>query len=197
MTPSKVSSDKRTRTSKGADVGLGRALKMPLDAYAMNEVRAGLDKFAAGRDVVPLTRENLVTAIRVMSEAIKSVNQRVIDTTSTGQFVVVNHPVIEMIDQGIDALADLDRGKTHSALKAASHQPNRALTTAQRKRDETLLATVVIVRNKYGFRTFRQAATFLAGRMRQRGHMRNGNRYTAMTFVQLRDYYVKLNKSRY
>jgi hypothetical protein len=63
---------------------------MPLDANAIDEIRIGFAKIAAGRDTVPLTRENFVATARVMSEAIKSVTESVIDRLDTGQFVVVN-----------------------------------------------------------------------------------------------------------
>jgi hypothetical protein len=198
----KVASAKGTRTSERqlltatkALGGLGLALKVPLDAYAIDEIRAGINEIAVGRDEVPLTRENLLAAARVISEALKPVTDTVIGRLDSGEFVVVNHPVIEMIDEAIDALADLDRGKTHRVLEAASHQANRALTTEQRKRDETLLTTVAIVQRKYGFKTFAQAARFVAKRKRELGQTRDGEPYTAQTFIRLRDYYRKLNKS--
>jgi hypothetical protein len=180
--------------TKGAG-GLGLALKVPLDAYATDEIRAGINEIAAGRDEVPLTRESLLATARVISEALKPVTHTVIDRLDSGEFVVVNHPVIEMIDEAIDALADLDRGKTHVALRCASHQANAALTTKQRKRDQTLLDTVVIAQRKYGFKTFAKAARFVAKRKRELGQTRDGEPYTAQTFIRLRDYYIKLNKS--
>ena len=132
-------SERQLLTATKAAAGLGLALKMPLDAYATEEICNGLDEIAAARDAVPLTREILLSALRIISEALKPVTHTVIDRLDTGQFVVVNHPVIERLDEFIDALSDLDRGKTHRVLKAASHQANRALTTEQQKRDQTLL----------------------------------------------------------
>jgi hypothetical protein len=188
-------SERQLLTATKAAAGLGLALKMPLDAYATEEICNGLDEIAAARDAVPLTREILLSALRIISEALKPVTHTVIDRLDTGQFVVVNHPVIERLDEFIDALSDLDRGKTHRVLKAASHQANRALTTEQQKRDQTLLDTVVIVQRKYGFKTFAQAARFVAKRKRELGQTRDGEPYTAQTFIRLRDYRIKLNKS--
>jgi hypothetical protein len=184
------------RATKAADVGLGLALRMPLDAYAMAEVRSGFDEIAGGRDAVPLTLENLVAAMRVMSVAIGSVTHDVIGRIGRGEFVVSNHPVIEMLDQGIDALADRGRGKTHNVLKPATHQANAALTTEQRKRDDTLLDAVDFAQTKYGFRTFAQAARFVARRMRARGETRDGVPITAGMLTQMKDYSRKRNISK-
>jgi hypothetical protein len=88
----------RTRTSeqqpltaaKGADVGLGRVLKMSLDPFVMDELRAGLDKIAAGRDKVPLTREDLLATLRMISEVVRPVTHTVIGyIEKTDKYVAV------------------------------------------------------------------------------------------------------------
>jgi hypothetical protein len=204
MSRSKAVSTGRTRTSeeqpltatKGAHVGLGGpALKIPLDALAMGELRAGLDEIAAGRDEVPLTREDLLAALRKMSEAVKPVTHTVIGyIEKTGNYVVANHPVIEMIDKAVDALADLDRGKPHVAFRTASHQANAALTTEQRKRDELDLSSVLIEQKRH--RTFAGAARLVARRKRELGQTRDGQPYTAATLIRMRDYFIRRNKSK-
>jgi hypothetical protein len=148
----------------------------------------GFDQIAAGRDAVPLTREHLLAAIRVMSEATRSVMQNVIGRLSTGEFVVTNHSVIEMLDQVMDVFADLDSGKKHSALMPASHKANAARTTEQRKWDETLLHLVLTAKRKHRFRTFAQAAHFVARGLRARGETRDGVPITAEMLTQIKDY---------
>jgi hypothetical protein len=182
--------------TKAADVGLGLALRPLLDARAAAEVREGFDKIAAGRDVMPLTVENLVAAMGVVSEAMRLVTRDVIGRIGTGELLVSNHPVIEMLDQGIDALADLGRGKTHNVLKAASHRASAALTTEERKRDETLLEAIVIAQSKYGFRTFVQAARFVAKGLRALGRTRDGLPITTVMLTQIKDYSRKRNRSK-
>jgi hypothetical protein len=101
--------------------------------------------------------------------------------------LVRSHPAIELLDELIDALSDLDRGKTDPSLRACSDGPNASLTTSERKWDDELLNAVLIVQRARGLKTRAEAENFLAGRLKEAGKRRRGKDYTPRMLKRLRD----------
>jgi hypothetical protein len=195
-TTSSVSSAEGRRVRADARFGLAnaevnRALELARnarDARTVAELHACLDEIMNQPDATKLTRKNGLALLRIISEGLKPSTDKPVGVLDTGQVVVVAHPALALLDDLIDALADLDRGKTHAALKVASEAENAALTTKQRKWDEAMLDAVDIVKRAKGFKTRVEAERFLARNMRKNGVMRRGKAITARTLKRLRDY---------
>jgi hypothetical protein len=162
-----------------------------VDAKAMRELRAGLDQMMEQLDARVLKRENVLALLKTISEGVRPATDRPIGHVASGESLVRSHPAIEFLDELIDALSDLDRGKTDPSLRASSDAPNASLTTKERKWDDTLLEAVLIVQRAQGLKTRAEAEKFLAGRLKETGKKRRGKDYTPRTLKRLRDDRVK------
>jgi hypothetical protein len=187
-------------TQSGISHGLGlagpsaadmeRALEIARDAHdtkVMRELRARLDGLMERPDARALNRENVLAVLRTISEGVGPAIDRPIRRLSTGEMLVRSHPAIELLDELIDALSDLDKGKTDPSLRACSDGPNASLTTTERKWDDELLNAVLIVQRARGLKTRVEAETFLAGRLKEAGKRRRGKDYTPRMLKRLRD----------
>jgi hypothetical protein len=178
-------------TNSGKSLGLGlagasdanieRALEVArdaIDAQAMRELRASLDQMMEQPDVRALKRENVLALLKTISEGVRPATDRPIGPVATGEMLVSTHPAIELLDELIDALSDLDRGKTDPSLRACSDGPNASLTTRERKWDDALLEAVSNVQHARGLKTRTAAENVLASILDKAGKMRRGKVYS-------------------
>jgi hypothetical protein len=157
------------------------------DAHVMRLLRVSLDQIMSRKGAAILDRRNALALLRAVSDGLKPATVVVVGRTSAGQSLVVDHPAVANLDELIDAIADLDQGKTHLALKPASRAANASLSTKQRKRDNALLEAVLVIRQANGFRTRSEAEHELAKNLREAGYQRNGKPITAVLLKRLRD----------
>jgi hypothetical protein len=153
-----------------------RALQIARDAHdakVMRDLRAKLDDMMKrpSPGARNLTRKAALTLLRAMSDGLKPATDRAIGEVEGGTLVRC-HPAIELLDEFIDALSDLDRGVPHYAFKAIGG--NASLSTSQRKSDDVLLMTVLILQRVHGFKHRVAAERLLARNARQQGYKRDG-----------------------
>ena len=150
------------------------------DSSAMVVLRGRLDKIVNAPDGRELTRERAITLLRAVSQSIGP-------ATQTGEGLVLkNHPAIVLIDEFIDALADLNRGKAHDYLFAtAPNQTHRALSLKQLREDEALLDLVELVKDMDEVST-KEAEELVAKKMKRSGRTRMGKAIDRKTLQSLR-----------
>lgn len=166
-----------------------------IDAKTMRDLRADLDCMMERVSARVLTRDRAVALLQAMSDGLKPSTDIFVGRIDEGTVLVKNHPAVELLDELIDALADLDNGKTHAALKRASYAPNASLTTMERKWDDAVLEAVLVVQRARGFKTRAQAEEFLAGKLKAAGKKRRNKPYSAKMLKTLRDDRLKRKSS--
>jgi hypothetical protein len=150
------------------------------DSSAMVVLRGRLDKIVNTPDGKMLTREKAIALLRALSESVKPATQ------IPEGLVQKNHPAIVLLDEFIDALADLNRGKAHDDLFAtASNQTHRALSLKQLREDEALLDLVQLVKDMEKVST-KKAEEWVAERMKRSGRTRMGKTIDLKTLQSLR-----------
>ena len=148
---------------------------------------AGWGNGAAGRAGFNAGERKLALLRGAISEGVGPAIDRPISRLATGEMLVRSHPAIELLDEFVDALSDLDRGKTDPSLRACSDGPNASLTTSERKWDDELLNAVLIVQRARGLKTRAEAENFLADNLKAAGKRRRGKDYTPRMLKRLRD----------
>jgi hypothetical protein len=161
------------------------------DGQVMANLRAELDELMKRPGAHILTRGNALALLAALSENVTSATNAPIGMVGTDQMLVRPHHAMALLDELIDALHDLDSGKTHSALKPASYAANASLTTRERKWDDELLNAVTIVQSAKRFKTRKEAEEFLAENLNAAGKTRRGKPYTRKTLKRLRDDLIK------
>ncbi len=165
------------------------------DAQTMAELRARLDGWKLDQGPRALTRPNAISLLKLLSECLGPALDETLGALETGERIVADHPSVNLLNELIDALADLDSGKTHDALGAARHGANRRLATWQSRLDKVWLDTVLILqrreeqeRPKDGPKVLRKAAEEkLARALRAVGKNRLGKPVTQKLLKSLRD----------
>jgi hypothetical protein len=130
--------------------GLAEIERRTRDAQIMANLRAQLDELVKPPGAATLTRTVAVALLGVISSCLKPATNLYWGQLDTEQEWAATHPAIELLDELIDALSDLERSKTHDALRAVSGGPYRALSTAELKRDENLIVAVNYVHEQLG-----------------------------------------------
>jgi hypothetical protein len=172
--------------SRGLAGNVERALEVAREAHDA-QVMANLRELMKRPGPRILTRENVLALLRLLLAGLSPATDVPLGTVSTGQMLVTLHPSMALLDELIDALSDLKRGKTHKALKATSYCGTAVLSTKQHKQDKALLDTVIILKGKYGLKKRTEAEHLLAKKLRAGSHTRNGKPITAGRLKSLRD----------
>jgi hypothetical protein len=150
------------------------------DSSAMVVLRGRLDKIVETFGDGTLTREKAIVLLRAVSKSLKPA------TRISEGLVLKTHPAIELLDEFIDALADLGRGKAHGDLLAtALNQAHRALSLKRLREDEALLKLVEFVKDMEGLST-KEAEERVAKTMRRSGRTRMGKTIDSKTLRSLR-----------
>jgi hypothetical protein len=152
----------------------------------MRELRARLDDMMGRQGAQALTRVNAICLLRAISDGLKPSTDKTVGHVDDG-IIVTDHPALALLDDLIDALTDLDNGKTHDVFKVLPYAPNASLTTKERKSDDVILKTVLVVKRAKGYKTRKEAEKFLADRLNKAGKKRRGQRYTVKMLKRLRD----------
>ena len=179
--------------ASGADIE--RAVEIARDVHdarVMRELRTTLDRLTEQHDKRTLKRKHVLALLRTISEGLDPATQRPIGALDTGEMLVRSHPAIELLDEFVDAISDLDKGKTDPSLKASSHGPNASLTTKERKWLKVLLDTVLIVQRHKGYQTRSRAELFLAQKLTKAGKKWRSKVITRGRLKQLRDDYKEI-----
>jgi hypothetical protein len=163
---------------------------------AQRALRQNLDQLMEDPGARDLTRPNALALLRAICEGLKPSTFKPVGKASTGETIVVDHSAIALLIELIDALSDLDSGKTDSIFKAYSDGPNSSLTTKQRKWDDAILDAVVIIQRAKGFSTRTKAEKFLAKNLNADGKTRRGKPYTPGMLKRLRDDSKKRNRQK-
>ena len=150
------------------------------DSSAMVVLRGRLDEMVDTPGGRKLTRERAIALLRAISESVKPATQ-----IAEGS-VPKNHPAIVLLDEFIDALADLKRGKAHDDLFAtAPNQTHRALCLKQMREDEALLDLVELIKDMEKVST-KKAEEWVAKKMKRSGRTRMGKTIDLKTLQSLR-----------
>jgi hypothetical protein len=172
------------------DLNIERALEIARDAHdakVMRDLRADLDALMDRPNARALSRENVLALLRTISESLDLTTQKLLGATTEGEVVMTSHPAVALLDGFVDALSDLDRGKTDPSLRACSDGPNASLTTSERKWDDALLEAVLIVQRARGLKTRAEAENLLAGSLNRAEKKQRGKVYTPRMLKRLRD----------
>jgi hypothetical protein len=172
------------------DTDIERALDIARDAQdakTMRDLRARLDTMMEREGPHVLTRDTALALLRAIADGLKPSTDLVVGSVGEDALLVQNHPALNLLDELIDALVDLENGKTHCAFKPAAHGANASLTIGERKWDDAVLDAVIVVQRAKGFRTRVQAEQFLASNLNKAGKTRRGKRYSAKMLKRLRD----------
>lgn len=137
-----------------------------------------LDEAAPFSGVDLLTRQRAVAVLEALIETLRPVTDVELGIMDTGERLVKDHGSVALLVELVDALGDLDRSKTHEALEAAGTAQGARLTTAQRKRDETLAEAVLVLQRRNKYKTRRKAEIELARLLRKAGYRRDSDPLT-------------------
>lgn len=118
------------------------------NSSAMVVLRARFEEIAAEPGDSALTQRKAIALLRAISESLSPATQ-----ISRG-LVLENHPAIELLNELIDALADLQRGKPNVLFATEEgKQAHRTLSLKQLREDEALLRLVERVKQTKGLST--------------------------------------------
>jgi hypothetical protein len=171
-----------------ADTGAGPLFDgNPDNSQLTAELHARLSELTSDGGARPLTRRNAINLLRVISECLGPPLSETIGLLETGEQIVTDHRAVNLLNELIDALRDLDSGKTHPTFKPARHGANRSLSTQQLKLDNVWLDTVLIVQRSKGLAHRKDAEKLVARTLTMKGKTRNGQPITAQLLKSLRD----------
>ena len=159
-----------------------------VDTFTLAALRARLNDEVKDPRRTELTRPNMIGLLDAIVEVLRPLTEQHIGRLKTGQSVVTDHPAIALLVEIIDVHRDLDRGKTHTALKPARDQTNAALSIKQLKQDQVLVEGTVIAQLHFGLPTLAEAARFHASKLRKSGVKRKGKDITPQILKSLRDH---------
>jgi hypothetical protein len=151
---------------------LGEALEIARQAHdeqIMANLRIELDELTKRPGAHILTHDNVLALLRTLKKALSPAFHQAVGEAGPDQTLVIDHPSMALLEELIDAVSDLENGKTHSALKPESYAANASLTTRERKWDDELLDAVIVVQRSKGFKTRKEAEKFLVERLNQAG----------------------------
>jgi hypothetical protein len=147
------------------------------DSEAMIALRARFKEIAAEPGDSGLTQRKAIAVLRAISERLGPATQ-----ISRG-LVLEDDPAIEQLDELIDALADLQRGKPNVLFATEGKQAHRALGLKQLREDEMLLRLVEDVKRMKGCST-KEAEKWVA--RSSSGRTRGGRKIDLKTLQSLR-----------
>lgn len=159
----------------------------PLDSQIIDELQERLAALASIDGATHLTRDR---AIRLLKAFVETLGPRLhipLGELDTGEVIVTVHAGINLLNELIDAISDLDNGKTHAALKVASYGANRSLERWQAHDDQALVEAVLVVQRHRGLKSRREAELIVAKALQTRGKTRKGKAITPKLLKSLRD----------
>jgi hypothetical protein len=155
---------------------------------AVSEFRKELDELTFA-DVWTLNRNELIIMLSIISQFLDKILRK---TEYTERLEIhLQHEAVGQLNNLIEALKDLENGKTHDALRPAATKKGAALTAAQKRQDALLVNMVTIVQQWKGFPSRREAEEYVAERLRKGGKKRRGQEITAKMLKSLRDHFKK------
>ena len=149
------------------------------DSEAMIALRGRFKEIAAEPGDRTLTQTKAIALLRAISETLKPA------TKISSGLVNQNHPAIELLDELVDALADLQRGTPNDLFAIEGKQANRALRLQQLRQDEALLGLVELIKQMDGVST-KEAEKRVERIMRRSGQGRMNKPITQKTLQSLR-----------
>jgi hypothetical protein len=149
------------------------------DSEAMNALRGRFEEIAPWPGDKTLTQAKAIALLLAMSESLKPATQ-----ISRG-LATVDHPAIELLDELIDALADLQRKTPNDFFAIEGRPANRALGLKQLRQDEALLGLVELIKQMENVST-KEAERRVEKSMRRRGQRRMNKPITQKTLQSLR-----------
>jgi hypothetical protein len=156
------------------------AQAMGEDAHFITLLRKELNSLSPEtKGPMELTRENAIGLLKIISEALDA---PMLQQSNSGVFV--EHGAIDLLRKLIDAIEDLNDGKTHHALKPAAAGANASLSRAERKYEQLLLDSVLIVQEANKFKSEGEARRFVVNCLRKKGRTWRGKPITRKTLEQ-------------
>ena len=160
------------------------AARVEINAQAMREdaiiaatLRERLNGLAAETTgPVNLTRQNAIALLKIVSETL---DEPMLQQSTSGVFI--EHGAIDLLRKLIDAIEDLNDGKTHHALKPTATAANASLSRAERKYEQLLLESVLIVQLAKQFKSEGEARRFVVNCLRKKGKTWRGKPITIKT----------------
>ena len=168
--------------------GAGQEFDRAVDVAQVGlRLRARLHGLMSDENARTLTRRNATNLLTILSECLDPLLHKPLGALDTGEKVVGEHRAVDLLNQLIDALGDLDNGKTHEVFRSASHGPNRSLSAARRRQDAVWLDTVEIVQRARGLPRRKKAEQWFARALTKAGKTRDGEPITQALLKSLRD----------
>lgn len=159
-----------------------------IDAFLVAALRARLNDEMKDLRRRELTRPNMIGLLVAIVEGLRPLTEQHIGRLKTGQSVVTDHPAVALLVEIIDVHRDLERGKTHAALRPARDQTNAALSINQLKQDQVLVEGTVIAQKHFGLPSLAEAERLHASKLRKSGVKRKGKDITPQILKSLRDH---------
>ena len=157
------------------------------DAQLMSELRVQLEALASKPDMLSLNRENAVRLLNIILKWLGPAMKINIGMVAENIPFVIDHDSINLLIDFVDALKDLDNGKTHEAFKPNPCGSTASLTTAERKRDDALVELVRIIESAEGLNSRSEAEAILEKRLDKAGALRRNKPITAKILKSLSD----------
>ena len=132
------------------------------NAQVIADLRAKLDTLAQKHAVLALTRTTAVDLLTAIAEALGPALRLPLNSRDNDVTYVVDHSAIILLLDLIDAIADLDLGKTDPALAPSAHGAHASLTTTEKKKRRELLALAKVVKGLERLPTQKKADSKLA-----------------------------------
>jgi len=151
----------------------------------MAALRVGLEQFVPHSKSV-LTRHNAITLLEVIKESLKPALYKGI-AVAARQPLCISHPAMALLEDLVDALSDLERGKANKIFRAARDQTHAALPLSRIKLNEALIETVDQIQRGHRLKTRRQAEHLFARQLRAEGFTIEGTPVTAGMLKSIRD----------
>lgn len=157
------------------------------DAQLMSELRTQLDALANKPNMLSLNRENAVRLLNIILEWLGPAMEINIGMVAENIPAVTDHESISLLINFVDALKDLDNGKTHEAFKPCPYGSTASLTNAERKRDDALVEAVRIIEWAEGLNSRSEAEAIFEERLAKVGALRRNKPITAKILKSLSD----------
>lgn len=152
---------------------------------AVARLRDGLDALTEGSGANELTRPNAVALLNVIVESVGPALRRV-EGELDDALILTDHPTVVLLMTLIDALRDLDNGKTVTALRAADGA-NASFTGAAASQRDGLLELVDVLWHARPLVRRRTIECEVAARLRKNGATWKNRKFTAGLLKDLRN----------
>ncbi|MGO9431229.1 hypothetical protein [Rhodoblastus sp.] len=134
-----------------------RIPQLDADAAAMTTLRSRFNALAGRKSATDMTRHEIIGMLKDMADAVGTSV-----AIPIGESVSRQHDCEAFLIELAGMISDLDNGKTHPSLKFYPYGATASLTAKEAYERKVWVQTVKIVREFFGYETWKEAASHVA-----------------------------------